>query len=692
MSVRYGDESDDNSTPKKNPAPEPAIQYQAAVTIPTVDDDEVVDEKFQYDKDFHGEDEDRHCTDVCMLLIFIIFLCGMLALFFYALTISNPKYLYIPTDYRNLLCGYDNSKLKVENSSHLPDLTDMPYLFWTRPGKKGYVRSYCVSECPRIGQFKDVFFENMNNGYKAGENGTKCNDSPNTVRNVKGYSIPYNESEDSWYCGYNTTVMLQRCMPSFGAFQDDISGEDLFSTFQSNFTGMLGTNALVTAVNDVLVTYPYIAISVAATLVISFIWVLLMRYTAACFVWITVILAMAASIILTYLCWGQRNNKWSNVNKAEAYTLGLYNDSLNYDVFNVLYIICIVWDCILFILIIGLFGKIKKSISIIKLVSIIFSQCKTLFLFPIFVYIIMFIWWVYIVGVAIVLFGAGKAEFKIDTENDIGEMIEYKYDTLVAGLSIYHFVGFIWVSVFISDLGEMALAGVFASWYFNKEPRRENMGSSPVLRSFVRSIKYHSGSLAFGSLIITIIKIIRLIIEYIREKTKDTDNDAIKCLLKCAACICWCFEKFFKYINRNAYILIAIHGYNFFSACKRSFGLLLRNCINVATINWVGDFTLFLGRVFVTGIVTAVSCFIFAQMDDVTFYIVPGFIVALMAFFASDAFTELFEMGIDSMFLCYMEDIERNDGSAGHELHGPLELVGHISSSERESVEAAEQL
>jgi len=699
MTVSYGYE-EPPPTPMAPQRDEPPIQYQEAVTIPTGSYNESAEvegdaeEKYAYDKDFHGAVGDRHCTDVCMLTIFIIFICGMLALFFYALTISNPKYLYIPTDYRNLLCGFNNTNLDVNNSADLPDLTEYPYLFWTRPGKKGYVRSYCVKACPSSGLFSDSFYQNLM-GYEGGAEGTSCNgnDNENTKRIVRGYDIPFKSEAESvkYYCAYNTTMLIDRCMPNFGAFSNlNETANDLMSSFTSNFTDMIGTNTLVTAVNDLLRTYPYIAISIAATLVVSFIWVLLMRYTAACFVWITVILAIAASCVLTYLCWGQRENKWTNVNSAEAYTFGLYDKDLNYDVFNVLYIICIVWDCILFLLIIGLFGRIKKSIAIIKIVSRIFSECKTLFIFPIIVYIIMFIWWVYIIGVAIVLFGAGKAEYKYDEENGIGEMVEYTYNNVVAGLSIYHFVGFLWITIFINDLGEMSLAGVFASWYFNKEPRRENMGPSPVWYSFKRSIRYHSGSIAFGSLIITIIKIIRLIIEYIRQKTKDTENDAIKCLLKCAACCCWCFEKFMKYVNRNAYILIAIHGYNFFSGCTHAFGLLIRNCINVAIINWVGDFTLFLGRVFVTAIVTAVSCFCFAQMDDVTFYVVPGFIVAVMAFFASDAFTELFEMGIDSMFLCYMEDIERNDKSAGHKLYGPEDLVEHISKIKSPSVPSEE--
>jgi hypothetical protein len=47
--------------------------------------------------------------------------------------------------------------LDVENADDLPDLTDRPYLFWVRPGKHGYTRSFCVKECPEEGLFSDAF-------------------------------------------------------------------------------------------------------------------------------------------------------------------------------------------------------------------------------------------------------------------------------------------------------------------------------------------------------------------------------------------------------------------------------------------------------------------------------------------------------------------------------------------------------
>lgn len=52
-------------------------------------------------------------------------------------------------------------------------------------------------------------------------------------------------------------------------------------------------------------------------------------------------------------------------------------------------------------------------------------------------------------------------------------------------------------------------------------------------------------------------------------------------------CCFWCFEKFIRFINQNAYIVCAIYGTNFCSSAKEAFGLLVRNAIRVFVLDKV---------------------------------------------------------------------------------------------------------
>jgi hypothetical protein len=72
----------------------------------------------------------------------------------------------------------------------------------------------------------------------------------------------------------------------------------------------------------------------------------------------------------------------------------------------------------------------------------------------------------------------------------------------------------------------MVMAGAVANWYFTpsdalgNKPRGELRGTlphSPICASIRRVLRYHIGTLAFGSLIIATIQFLRTILLYIQK-------------------------------------------------------------------------------------------------------------------------------------------------------------------------------
>ena len=131
----------------------------------------------------------------------------------------------------------------------------------------------------------------------------------------------------------------------------------------------------------------------------------------------------------------------------------------------------------------------------------------------------------------------------------------------------------------------MVLAMVFATWFWTF--KKSDVSFFILTKSFGRTIRYHLGSLALGSIIIAVCKMIRLIIEYIDRKTKQHNNEVCKAIICCCRGFFWCLENFLKYLNTNAYIMIAIHGKNFCSGAKDAFCLLMRNALRVVALNRV---------------------------------------------------------------------------------------------------------
>ena len=94
-------------------------------------------------------------------------------------------------------------------------------------------------------------------------------------------------------------------------------------------------------------------------------------------------------------------------------------------------------------------------------------------------------------------------------------------------------------------------------------------------------------------MLIAIVQLIRLILFEVQRKLKAAgqDNKVAKYILTCLQCCFWCLEKFLKFINKNAYIEIAVYGYSFCEAARRAFDLLWRNAATGGAVSTVLPWT-----------------------------------------------------------------------------------------------------
>eukprot|EP00057_Strongylocentrotus_purpuratus_P027203 XP_011681677.1 PREDICTED: choline transporter-like protein 1 [Strongylocentrotus purpuratus] len=206
----------------------------------------------------------------------------------------------------------------------------------------------------------------------------------------------------------------------------------------------------------------------------------------------------------------------------------------------------------------------------------------------------------------------------------------------------YYIFGLLWVTQFILACQECTIAGAIAEWFFARD---KSLLSTPILKSIYRIIRYHLGSLAFGSLLIAIIMFIRIVLGYIQSKLKGAKSAPAQYCLKCMQCILWLFEKVLRYINRNAYIEIAIYGYNFCKAAQKAFSVLVSNALRVAAINSVGDFLLLLGKFAVTACVVVIGLQLLQDREDLNCYAIPIALAGVCAFFISHVFLLVYEDG-----------------------------------------------
>jgi len=250
------------------------------------------------------------------------------------------------------------------------------------------------------------------------------------------------------------------------------------------------------------------------------------------------------------------------------------------------------------------------------------------------------------------------------------QFVKYTRNKDYEWMQFVNVFGLYWGVFFFSAFGELVLAGVFARWYWVLD-KKKNLPTCALGTSMWNAAVFHLGTVAFGSLIIAIIRMIRTILEYIEKKIKRYNNDLTKCILCCCKCCLYCLEKFMRFINRNAYIVCAMKSTNFCKSAQEAFNLIMRNVVRAYVLDSVVDFCLLLGKLVIVLITGATSFMAFGGyipdiQDDIptlNYSWTPVVFIAVGSYFIASAFFSVYAMAVDTLFLCLLEDLERNDGT-----------------------------
>ncbi|KAG9488473.1 hypothetical protein GDO78_004818 [Eleutherodactylus coqui] len=456
---------------------------------------------------------------------------------------------------------------------------------------------------------------------------------------------------------------------------------------------------------DYTVSWYWIIIGLVIAMLISLIFVVLLRFLAGIMIWVMIVLLIAVMGYGIFHCYMEyarlKGTAGSDVKLTE---IGFQSDVRVYlhlrQTWLAFMIILCIMEVVIILLLIFLRKRILIAIALIKEASRAVGQVMCSLVFPLFTFLLLCLCIAYWAITAVFLSTSNEAVYKVFNETVCdyagktcdpetfnvtnvtrlcpdatcqfafygGETYYHKY---LIVFQVYNFFMFLWLANFAIALGQVTLAGAFASYYWAfKKP--DDMPAFPIFSSLGRALRYHTGSLAFGSLILAIVQLIRVMLEYLDHKLKGADNTFARFLLCCLKCCFWCLEKFIKFLNRNAYIMIAIYGTNFCTSARNAFFLLMRNIIRVAVLDKVTDFLLFLGKLLVVGCVGILAFFFFTQRiriiqdtaPTLNYYWVPILTVVIGSYLIAHGFFSVYGMCVDTLFLCFLEDLERNDGSS----------------------------
>uniref|UniRef100_A0A3Q4H8B9 Choline transporter-like protein n=1 Tax=Neolamprologus brichardi TaxID=32507 RepID=A0A3Q4H8B9_NEOBR len=610
--------------------------------------------------------EEHSCTDIPWLIIFTLFCIGMACICGYPIATGGAARLVFGYDSYGNTCGKNNTKIEGVPLSGR-DMTENKFVFFLDPcnidliNRKIKSIALCVSKCPstELTTYSDLKQFALNNGSNlcsydltptrytsySSEKSTKCPKLP----------VPPSKS----------VLLFRRCIPT------DIS---CYTQFAKAFMTFVSDNTVLQRVISGVMASKEIIIGLCIlALVLSLIMMVVIRYISQVLVWILTVLVIIGSTGGTGVLWWfyVDHRKALNSNTTSVFGKEVASDNVKALLFYA--IGATIFTVVLLLVMFFMRKRVALTISLFHVAGKVFIHLPLLVLQPFWTFLCLILFWIYWIGVLLFLGTTGTP-----VKNNSTGVVGYEMQGPLQFLVWYHVVGLIWISEFILAFQQMTIAGAVVTYYFTRN--KSKMPATPIISSMVRTIRYHLGTLAKGSFIITLVKIPRLILTYIHSQLKGKENACARCMVKACVCCLWCLEKCLAYLNQNAYTATAINSTSFCTSAREAFLILVENALKADVINT---------SVCLHSQILIVSCTAFAGVlalnyqRDYTVWVLPLLIVCVFAFLVAHCFLSVFENVVDVLFLCFAVDTKYNDGSPGREYYMDKALMEFVENSKK---------
>ncbi|CAD8090823.1 unnamed protein product [Paramecium sonneborni] len=471
--------------------------------------------------------------------------------------------------------------------------------------------SYCVSDCP-------------------GESGV-------------GKELPCYQCK-AQTAPYASVQVLTLCFPSLKVdeqYQKLINDLVEIGGFQKHYA-------------DLEETWPIILASAGIAFFMAILLTFLIRIAAGCIVW--------GMILIYLLIVGAIGTVAYLQSKGHYQEYRVVDDTKQLEIIAYLF-----WSIggLSLLIILCLAKKISQAIQVLKTAAdFTREEWQTLFV-PVIILILglgFFIYWI--------IFSALIYSTSSDlNKSQYSPYVELQWDAKTGWQLAIYFFGLIWNICFALSLCQFVISSCCCMWYYS------HIGyplKSSILKSFCRGFTTNFGSLLFGSLILAIVWTIKFILDAFHKQLKQSvsgDNNALGYALRCAKYYVSCFEKFIRFLNQNAYTMMALTGQSFCNAAYDAFYLILRNATRVAITHGLGELFEFLGAIFISA-TTSFICYLIitkseSYKNNIFSPIAPTFAFVVVSYMIGKMFMNLYGMGVDTLLICYIVDTEMNKNEGG---------------------------
>ena len=361
------------------------------------------------------------------------------------------------------------------------------------------------------------------------------------------------------------------CVPTFDSAGESVSAlsDTAIKTFKRLFEDTVMQDKGTQYIADIAYSWKVILICSFTCIVLGYLYLLLIRLIGGLIVWLSIILiqiSLIAGGVYVYL-------------QADTYEPESdYRDYVKYAAYviwgiAVLYLLCICccWSAI------------RLGIAVYKTTANYVTSNLRIFFLPLGAYLTAGLWLAAWMVSALYVFSVGDP-----TPREGYEFItEVKWSDNTRYIFIYQGFMLFWSNAFIMGMCQFIIAASACIWYYTVNS--DTGGKGTVGTGIYWALRFHMGSVAFGSAIIAICQLIRFLFEYYRKKIQAANKNAcVKFMLCYTSYLLWALEKCVKFITKNAYIQVALMNKNFCMSAWNAFSLILRNVARFGWLNTIG--------------------------------------------------------------------------------------------------------
>jgi len=617
------------------------------------------------------DDESRKCRDCFCCIIFILLFALFIVVAAFGFWKGQPSKLLYFYDDTGHACGHDEG---YEN---------YPYLYFTSviSGLVNFdtnqlINVVCVSSCPNVTlDPKD---------YEHGEKFTldcKADDENKCKIDYKDYyeskvfinRICFPKTNDEIH--YNSTIQyLARiydpetgdvfkkvldkndiyndtsgATPRVYIAQDAINGETDSQKASAKLINLSYFTQLFTLwINDLYVTRYAILASIGWTFFLAMFYFLFLRCCAGFITFFLILLVQAGLIVLAVYFYFLHDDEEEI--QAES-------DTTDYAFFWVFTALAAIW----LILTLVFCNKIRLAIALVEVTSKYIHKTWCIIFVPFLFFVIVVAWIALWLVLLVFLYTSGEfqSDSKIFASYKMDEKLEYGF--------WYHIVMIFYITAIIEAYSQFVYASSACIWYFNYEKGTEN---HPIAKSFERGVRYHFGSLVFGATIVAIIRFLMFFVEYVKKQMEKsagkTQGKCIKCVFCCIECCLACCNKIMEFVNKHAYIQIALKGDSFCTAAWEGFGLIIRNLGRFSALAAISTVFTFIGTIFITVGSCIIGYFLITNVEyfskDLNSCVLPVVAFGLIGLIMGIVTMSIFSVSGDALIHSFLLDEELNKG------------------------------